>query len=121
MENDSASIGRQWVRLLLTGLVAVSLISACATMEDTGDKQAASEQPAQQAQRDDTQADGQVAALYGNDCQAPARQGCNSCQVSCPSDHIAYCAPGTGYQVLITGGIYEYRCTVGPTCSCKKP
>lgn len=61
------------------------------------------------------------AMVMGNACSAQANQGCNSCQVSCPIDMIAYCAPGTGTQVLTTGGIYTWQCWTQPQCSCTKP
>ncbi len=96
-------------------LLTLGGITACAT---AGGESVQGAQEQGQAQATEV-----IAATYGggNSCEAPARQGCNSCQISCPSDRIAYCAPGHGYQVLITGGIYEYRCTVGPTCTCTKP
>jgi hypothetical protein len=107
-------ITRQGLLWMAMALLTLGTIAACATT--AGDAAQGGQVQSQE------QATEQIAALHGgNSCDAPARQGCNSCQISCPSDRIAYCAPGNGYQVLITGGIYEYRCTVGPTCTCTKP
>jgi len=61
------------------------------------------------------------ALVMANACSAPANEGCTSCQVSCPADMVAYCAPGHGRQVLGTGGIYVWQCWVQPQCSCSYP
>ncbi len=60
-------------------------------------------------------------AATSNSCSAPAYQNCPPCQVSCPSNMIAFCAPGAGYQTMGPGGIWTYQCWVQPQCFCKNP
>jgi hypothetical protein len=56
-----------------------------------------------------------------NSCSAPAYQSCPPCQVSCPGNMIAFCAPGAGYQTMGPGGIWTYQCWVQPQCFCRNP
>lgn len=61
------------------------------------------------------------AMVVSNACSAPARQGCIGCQTACPSNMVAYCAAGSGYQALVTVGVYEWRCWAPAVCSCRAP